>query len=214
MGHPALLRNIERFGTAYVQVQAATNLFTTSTSPGDLILAGIVPARRKSLVPQPRRRKGLRSANSGHNTARRYRDSASEGQLLDDLDGDGKPRMDRQIFSWNRLTPCRMESDAESEETASSERENPKAEKKGDQPPQRHRVKATTPVGEKRQRHGIATVRCSTGDRRTDVLVWQRLVRNNRRKPMGRPVNYHADWNLHATSADDRHDLDRDAIAI
>lgn len=120
--------------------------------------------------------------------------SANEGQLLQDIDGDGRPEW--IVNSWKNDVPTVI--------WRLSDREKPNAENGGamfDLVPHT--------LGEKGNGHGVAVGDIS-GDGRPDLLVGQGWYEQPADQPWSAPWTFHADWKLHSSLPMLVVDLDKD----
>lgn len=118
--------------------------------------------------------------------------SANEGQLLDDLDGDGN--LEWIVNSWKPTQPLIVWSLM------------PKAHSKPGE--SAHEVRRHV-IGENANGHGIA-IGDLNGDARKDVLVGNGWYEQPKENPWDAPWDYHPDWNLHSSLPMIVTDLDGD----
>lgn len=104
--------------------------------------------------------------------------SQNEGQLLEDIDGDGKAEW--VVNSWAKDVPMFIWRFEQSENGDAKVKMVP------------HQL------GEKANGHGVG-VGDLNNDGRTDVLVGQGWYEQPENNPWGQPWKFHADWDLHAS---------------
>jgi len=111
--------------------------------------------------------------------------SANEGQLLEDLDGDGLPEW--IVNSWKKNVPMVVWRIAPIDAAKPPTKAKPQAFEL-----QRH------VLGESANGHGIGVGDIS-GDGRPDVLVGQGWYEQPADAPWDSPWKFHADWDIHAS---------------
>ena len=118
--------------------------------------------------------------------------TCNEGQLMQDIDGDGRPEW--LVNSWKKNVPAVIWRLVERDEPA---KDGAKFEMKPHQ------------VGDKANGHGMAVGDIS-GDGRADLLVGQGWYEQPENDPWGQPWTFHGDWDLHASVPMIVVDLDED----
>lgn len=118
-------------------------------------------------------------------------DSANEGQLLMDIDGDGRPEW--VVNSWKKKVPMRIWRliDCPKQESGAIIKMEP------------------VTLGETANGHGIAVGDIS-GDGRHDVLVGEGWYEQPASDPWTSPWTFHRDWELHSSLPMIVRDLDGD----
>lgn len=118
-------------------------------------------------------------------------DSANEGQLLMDIDGDGRPEW--VVNSWKKKVPMRIWRliDCPKQESGAIIKMEP------------------VTLGETANGHGIAVGDIS-GDGRHDVLVGEGWYEQPASDPWSSPWTFHRDWELHSSLPMIVRDLDGD----
>ena len=136
----------------------------------------------------------------------------NEGQMMDDLDGDGRPEW--IVNSWAKDTPAFVYRLVEKPADAKKPKKEtaPKGKKKGTKQPSDGSPKfdfVPHQLGERGNGHGLATGDIS-GDGKKDVIVGQGWYEQPAGDPWSKPWTFRRNWDLHSSLPMIVTDLDGD----